>query len=451
MNYNPSIFKAYDIRGLVGKDFDLEFCERLGRAFVAHTGAKVVVLGRDMRGSSLEYQAAVARGVMKQGADVIDIGLVSTPMFYFAVANYDLHDGGIMVTASHNPAEYNGFKPVRGDALPIGRDSGGLELEKLVIADDFPEVPEGNLVETDITEDYLDQLFGLVAPDEIGDLTVVADAGNGTSGISLPEVFRELPGVKVHKLYWEPDGSFPNHEANPLKEETLEALKKKMKQVRADVGFAFDGDSDRIGLVDEAGRTVTAFEILGLLASALLKEEPGRMVTCDVRCSNAVLEAVREMGSEYVITPVGHALIKPYVRKHEAVVGGELSGHFYFGRFGGAENTDYVMLLVMKLMTETGKPLSELVAPFRRYHHSGEINFEVADKKGMMDSLLAACKDSAKEVSMLDGIRLDFADGSWFGVRASNTEPLLRLNVEARTPERMAALRDEIAARIKGG
>ncbi len=451
MDYNPGIFKAYDIRGLVGKDFDLEFCERLGRAFVVHTKAKVLVLGRDMRGTSPEYLAAVAEGAMKQGADVVDIGMVSTPMFYFAVANYDLHDAGIMVTASHNPAEYNGFKPVWGDALPIGRDSGGLELEKLIVADRWPDARRGTLIETDIKEDYLAQLWSLVPPATIGKSIVVADAANGMSGVILPDIFRELPGVTVHPLFWEPDGTFPNHEANPLKEETLDDLKRKMQQVRADVGFAFDGDSDRIGLVDETGRTVGAYEILGILSKILLQKYPGKAVTCDIRCSNAIVEAIEEMGSKSVMTPVGHALIKPYVREHDAIIGGELSGHFYFGQFGGAENSDYVMLLVLQALTQTGRKLSELAAPYRRYHASGELNFEVADKQGMMARILEASKPGATAASELDGIRLDFEDGSWFGVRASNTEPLLRLNVEAKTKDRMASLRDEIVDFITKG
>ena len=449
MTYNPSIFKAYDIRGLVGKDWDLEFVEALGRAFVLYTKAETVVIGRDMRGSSVEYVEALARGIMKQGADVVDIGLVSSPMFYWAVANYDLHDAGIMVTASHNPAEYNGFKMVWGDAMPMGRDSGGLEIAKLVDAGNFPDAPEGTLVETDINQDYLDRIFELVPAEEIGRMTVVADAANGTSGIILPGIFNRLANVKVSPLFWEPDGSFPNHEANPLKEETLVDLKKKIQQVKADAGFAFDGDSDRMGLVDENGETVRADQIVALLAQILLPGRTGKkVVTIDTRCSRVVNEVVELLGGTTVLTQVGHALIKPVVRSEGAVFGGELSGHFYFGDFGAAENTDYLMLLVMSYLTKTGRSLAELVEPFRKYFHSGEINFTIEDKAGTIARIKERYAPTANAVIEIDGLRIDFDDW-WLSVRSSNTEPVLRLNIEADTKEKMEEKVRELSAAIE--
>jgi len=447
MDYNPSIFKAYDIRGLVGKDFDDEFCEALGRAFVLHTGAKVIVAGRDMRGSSPGYFAALTRGMMRQGADVIDVGMVSTPMFYFSVSDYDLHDAGIMVTASHNPSEYNGFKMVHGDAMPIGKGSGMEELKALVEKGEFPAAKEGTLIQTDIVPDYLERLFDLVPADTIKKLKVVVDAGNGMGGVILPKIFGILPDVEVHELFWEPDGTFPNHEANPLKTETLADLQKKIKDVGADVGVALDGDSDRIGLVDEKGEIVRADQIIAMLAHVLLPGNIGDAVTYNVSCGNVAPEEIKASGGRPVMTPTGHALIKPILRKEGAVFGGELSGHFYFREFFSAENTDYVMLLTLQLLSRQQKPLSELVAPFRRYAHSGELNFKVSDAKAKMEAVREKYAPEAAGISEIDGLRLDMGDW-WCSIRASNTEPLLRLNLEAATREMMEEKKNEIVSLI---
>lgn len=446
MDYNPSVFKAYDIRGLVGKDFDNDFCEALGRAFVVHTGAKVIVAGRDMRGSSPGYFAALTAGMMKQGADVIDVGLVSTPMFYFAVSEYELHDAGIMVTASHNPAEYNGFKMVHGDAMPIGKGSGMEELKALVEKNEFPDAPEGTLIETDIVEEYLDRLFELVPADSIKSLTVAVDAGNGMGGVILPEIFKRLD-VNVHPLFWEPDGTFPNHEANPLKTETLKDLQAKIKETRADIGIALDGDADRIGLVDEKGDVVSASEIIAMLAHVLLPGHTGEIATYNVSCGRAAPEEIKASGGVPLMTPTGHALIKHILREKDALFGGELSGHFYFRDFGGVENTDYAMLLVLQLLSRQEKTLSELVAPFRRYAHSGEMNFKVDDAKAKMTAIREEYAPEAVTITEIDGLRLDFSDW-WCSIRASNTEPLLRLNVEASTAGLMEQKKQELVSLI---
>ena len=448
MEYNPEIFKAYDIRGLVGKDFDNEFCERLGRAFVVHTKSKTVVLGRDMRGTSPEYMAAIAKGVMKQGADVIDIGMVTTPMFYFAVRDYELHDGGIMVTASHNPASYNGFKLVDGTAMSIGRDSGGLEIRTLIERNQFPEVPQGTLIETNVLQDYLDELSEMIDLSAIKGLTVVVDAGNGVGIAVLPELFRRLD-VKVIPLYWEPDGSFPNHEANPIKEENLTALKKRVVDEKADLGIALDGDGDRVTFVDEKGTTVAPLLTLVLLARELLKKHPGAPIGADVRCSNVAREEVEKLGSKMILMPVGHALAKPIIRRDGVLISGELAAHYYYGSLGACESTAYTMLLMMGILCYEKKPLSELVAPLRRGFNTGELNFEVSDRQGVLDRALAGFRASAASILTFDGIRLDFADRSWFSIRASNTEPLIRLVVEAQTQERMAELRDGVIALIR--
>ncbi len=446
MDYNPSIFKAYDIRGLVRKDFDDAFCEALGRAFVVHTGAKVVVAGRDMRGSSPGYFAALTRGILKQGADVVDIGMVSTPMFYYAAAEYDLHDAGIMVTASHNPAEYNGFKMVHGDAMPIGKGSGMEALKALVEKNEFPDAPEGTLIETDITEEYLGRLFELVPAESVKKLTVAVDAGNGMGGVILPEIFKRLD-VKVHPLFWEPDGTFPNHEANPLKTETLKDLQAKIRETRADVGIALDGDADRIGLVDEKGVVVSASEIIAMLAHVLLPGHAGEVATYNVSCGRVAPEEIKASGGVPLMTPTGHALIKHIVREKDAVFGGELSGHFYFRDFGGVENTDYAMLLVLQLLSRQEKTLSELVAPFRRYVHSGEINFKVSDAQAKMAAIRGRLEPEAATVTEIDGLRFDFSDW-WCSIRASNTEPLLRLNVEAATENLMERKKQELVSLI---
>lgn len=449
MEFNPEIFKAYDIRGLVGKDFDLEFVETLGRAFVTLTGAKVVVAGRDMRSTSPEYFAALSKGMMKQGADVIDIGMVSTPMFYFAVENYELHEAGIMVTASHNPSEYNGFKMTKDHpSKAIGKGAGMEELKALVEKGEFPESKEGTLVETDIVEDYLDKVFSFVPPESIRkDLKVVVDAGNGMDGVILPDIFERL-GCEVHKLYWEPDGTFPNHEANPLKTETLVDLQKKMKEVGADIGVAFDGDGDRVAFVDEKAEPVRTDLILALLAQIMLPDCEGKTVCYDTRCSDAVREEVEKQGGQVTFTPVGHALIKPIVMKENACFGGELSGHYYFPEFGTAECSDYLMLMMLQLVSERGK-LSDIIEPFKKYHHSGEINFEVEDKATKIAEVKEKYMDKATSATEIDGIRINFEDW-WLSVRQSNTEPLLRLNLEAKTEELMQEKKQELSDLLGG-
>lgn len=449
MEFNPAIFKAYDIRGLVGKDFDVDFVEALGRAFVTLTGAKVVVSGYDMRGTSPEYFAALSKGMMKQGADVIDIGMVSTPMFYFAVENYELHEAGIMVTASHNPSEYNGFKMVKDHpSKAIGKGAGMEELKALVEKGEFPESKEGTLVQTDITEDYLEKIFSLVPPESIKKgLKVAVDAGNGMDGVILPEIFERLD-CDVTKLYWEPDGTFPNHEANPLKTETLADLQAKMKEVGADIGVAFDGDGDRVGFVDETGKPVRGDLLLALLANLLLPGCEGKTVCYDTRCSNTVREEVERNGGKAMFTPVGHALIKPIVKKENACFGGELSAHYYFPKFGTAENSDYLMLLMLRLVSQDQK-LSEIMKPYERYFHSGEINFEVEDKAAKIAEVKEKYAQNAASVTEIDGIRIDMEDW-WLSVRQSNTEPLLRLNLEAKTEELMEEKKSELSALLGG-
>jgi len=444
MKINEGIFKAYDIRGIYGEDFGEEMAERLGQAMVKFANAKTMVVGRDMRASSPKLAKAVIRGVLSMGADVIDIGECSTPIFSFALAEYDLHDAGIMITASHNPAKYNGFKLSLGNAMPIGKTSGMDEIKKLVLEGKFDQKPEGNIVDSPITDEYIQKIFSFIDTEKIKHMKIIIDAGNGMGGPILEKIFKKLPQIELVPMYFKPDGTFPHHEANPLKEENLIDLKEKMKEVEPDLGVAYDGDCDRVGFVDEKGETIPGDFITALLAKEILKKYPGGIVHYDLRSSWAVRDVINENGGKPEMCMVGHALIKNLMRKTGAVFSGELSSHFYFKDFFGVESGDLTLLFILTLISEEGKSMSELVAPLKKYYHSGEINFEVEDKEGMMKKLEEMYSVGAKDVSHLDGIRIEFDDW-WFNVRASNTEPLLRLNLEAKTPELMEEKRDEIS------
>ena len=447
---NPKLFKAYDIRGFSPEEIDADFAYRLGQAMVIFTKAKTIVVGRDMRDTTPMLFDALAKGAMSQGADVIDIGLVTTPMLYYAVAEYDLHDAGIMITASHNPKQYNGFKLCYGDALPIGGESGMQEVRDLALAGPYPSKKEGTIVETDIRQSYLKKLFSMVDASKFASMNVVVDTANGMEGAIIKDVFARMPSCRMTGLFLELDGAFPNHEANPLKEETLDALQTAVRTMRADLGVAFDGDGDRIGLVDEKGETVRADYIAALLAPKLLAHDPGGVVLYDVRESLVAKEEIERAGGSAVMCRVGHGLIKPQMRRAGAVFASELSGHFYFRDVYGAESSDLVLLLMLELLSESGKTMSELVAPLKRYYHSGEINSEVADKDAVLAMLEESYGHEATEITKIDGVRMDFHDANapendwWFGVRASNTEPLLRLNLEAKRKDHMEAKRDEL-------
>jgi len=447
MQINPSIFKAYDIRGIYPEDLNEEIAYRVGRAIVVFTGAKTVVIGRDARVSSNSLSEAVMRGVMDQGADAVDVGLVSTPMLNFSVAEYKEHEAGVMITASHNPKEYNGLKLCYGNALPIGGDTGMAEIKKLVMEGKFEEVKRGKAIKKEILSAYVEKVLSLVDASKVKPLKVVVDTANAVGAVPLPEIFKKTP-CQFIPLYFELDGSFPNHEANPLKEETLADLKKKVLEEGADLGVAIDGDADRIGFVDEKGQTVRADLILTLIAREILREKPGELILYDVRSSQVVREEVEKAGGRAKMCRVGHAMIKKQMIDDGAFFAGEFSSHFYYRDFYNVESGDLTMLKILEIVSQAARPLSEIVAPLLRYFHSGEINFEVADKDGVMEELEAKYGAEAKETSRLDGIRLDFDDW-WFNVRPSNTEPLLRLNLEAKTKELMEAKKKELEDVIK--
>lgn len=446
---NPSIFKAYDIRGLYPKQLDDDDAYRIARAFVTAVGCKRVVIGHDMRESGDIFEAAAIRGLLDQGADVVPIGLTSTPMSYFAV-NHLNADGGIMCTASHNPSEYNGFKMTVAGAVPSIAKISNKGLYEIASKGEFPE-PEkkGTLLpKVDVLDAYIEAVLENIGIRNLGNLKIVVDCANGMGGYILPKLFEKV-GNEPIRLYWRLDGRFPNHEANPLKTETLLALQDRVVDERADIGIAFDGDGDRVAFVDEKGQLISGDFVTALIARTMLHSHPGVKILYDLRSSWVVPEEIEAAGGTAVKCRVGHALIKKQMREEGGYFAGELSSHYYFSSFFTTDNGDLAMLNMIKLMLEEGKPLSEIVAPLRRYYHSGEINSEVADVPAVLQKLKDKYGPIAKSTSELDGYSADFDDW-WFNVRPSNTEPLIRLNLEAKTLDKMEEKKAELLGEIRG-
>lgn len=471
MPVQPSIFKAYDIRGVVPGEIDEDIAERVGRAMVIHTRANTVIVGRDMRTSSPALAAAVIRGVQRQGVQAIDIGLCSTPMFNFAVASDAVVPAaeraggrtiaGIMVSASHNPAKYNGFKLDYSDGLPVSAVTGMHEIQQLVTAGFSPSFRggvggggtrsargEGSVVEISVLEPYLARVTSLVDPASLPPMRIVICGGNGMGGVTLPHLAPRIPGAVI-PLHWELDGSFPNHEANPIKPENVVDVGEAVRSSGADVGFAYDGDADRLGVIDDRGELVRGDLIGVLLAREVLRNLPGGHVLCDVRASRVCVEDIAAAGGTSEPTRVGHALIKKHLRDVGAAFAGELSGHYYFTNFYGVESTELAMLMLLQVLARERKPLSAIIAPLERYAYSGEVNFEVRDKDAVLAALEARYRPHAREVSLLDGLKFDMGPW-WFLVRPSNTEPLLRLIVETKTQKEMESRVAELSAVIGG-
>jgi len=435
-----AVFKAYDVRGTYPDQVDEALFEKIGLAAVPVLKAKTVVVGRDMRPSGVPLAKAMIAGLTKAGADVIDIGMASTPMVYFATAFFGA-GAGVQITASHNPAEYNGCKFCREDAIPVAYDTGMAEMEQRIRAGTLPAAARAGKVETrPIGAEYLKRLLSF--RENIAPLKVVIDAGNGVMGAFLPALCAELP-CRVTPLFWEPDGTFPNHEANPLKEENMRDLVKKVRELGADLGVAFDGDGDRCMVVDETGAIIPADFITALMARVMIGREKGATILYDLRSSWVCKEEVEKHGGKPSMCRVGHSFIKAQMRETKAIFAGELSGHFYFRDMHYTDNAELAMLSVLNLLSKERKKLSELVAPLHRYAASGEINFEVADKDGAMAAVEREFGPGG-EVKKLDGLSVIHRDW-WCNVRPSNTEPVLRLNLEARTP----ALRDEMRAKVE--
>jgi phosphomannomutase len=449
---DPKVFKAYDVRGIYGDELDEEGAYAIGRAYAAQFEPKRIAVGRDMRVSALSMSSAVMSGVAESGAEVLDLGMVGTEMVYFAVGSLGL-DGGIAVTASHNPKQYTGMKIVREGALPVGGESGLLDIRDRAVelVENRGQTPVEGLEEKiqsyDIWPAYVDRVLSFVDVDEIKPLRVVIDAANGMGGAMLPPVLERLP-IEAVRCYFDPDGTFPNHEPNPLLPENREFIVRKTLEERADLGVAFDGDADRCFFVDDTGEFVPGDFATALLAESILEKELGAKIIYDVRASWAVPETIERAGGIPVKSRVGHAFIKLVMRQEGAAFGGEVSGHYYFRDFSQADSGVIPFLLMLELMSKKGQKLSDILRPFReRYFITGELNTPVADVNDVLQRLE---RRYAKEgtVSHLDGVSVD-ADGWHMNVRPSNTEPLLRLNLEARTKEQMELKRDEVLTEIR--
>jgi phosphomannomutase len=441
------IFKAYDVRGTYPDQLDEDAARRIGTAFARFTDASTIVQGRDCRLSSPALAAAFGEGVTGRGADVIDIGPATTDMLYFASGKLDVP--GAMFTASHNPPQWNGIKLCRAGAAPVGEDSGLPEVRDQAErgADGPPAAAPGRVSKRDMVQEYVDHVLGFVDPGRMAPLTVVADTANGMGGLVLPAIFERLP-MKLVGLYLELDGTFPNHPADPIQPENQEDVRKAVVEHGADVGLAFDGDADRVFVTNERAEGVSGSLITALVAEAMLEREPGSTILHNVICSWVVPEVIRERGGTPIRTRVGHSLIKKVMADTGAVFGGEHSGHYYFRDHYRADSGVIAALVVLERLSEAGVAMSDLLRPYRRYHDSGEINSEVGDQLAKIDEIAARYADGTQD--RLDGLTVEYGDW-WFNVRPSNTEPLLRLNVEARTPEILEEKTAEVLAVIRGG
>ena len=446
-----SIVKAYDIRGVVPDQLDESVARAVGAAFVRFLGAHSVVTGHDMRESSPGLSRAFAEGATSQGADVVEIGLASTDLLYYASGSLDVP--GAMFTASHNPAKYNGIKLCRAGAAPVGQDTGLADIRDLASRGLTPyDGKPGAITQRDMLADYAAYMKKLVPGIEsIRRLSVVVDAGNGMGGLTVPVVFEGLP-IDLTSMYFDLDGSFPNHEANPIEPKNTRDLQAKVREVGADIGLAFDGDADRCFVIDERGEIVSPSVLTALIAVRELEREPGSAVIHNLITSHAVPEIVVEHGGIAVRTRVGHSFIKAKMAETGAVFGGEHSGHFYFRDFWRADSGMLAALHALAALGHSDEPLSVVLAPYSRYAASGEINTEVEDQAGRMRTVeeAFAARDGVS-TDHLDGLTVELADGSWFNLRPSNTEPLLRLNVEGPDEATMARPRDDVLEIVRGG
>lgn len=448
---DESIFKAYDIRGRYPDALNEDVARKIGRAYVSFLGlsGSRVVVGRDMRLSGEPLEDAFVQGVTEAGADVLDIGLVSTDALYFAVGHLE-EPGGAMITASHNPKDYNGLKLCREDAIALSGDEGINQIRDLITSGKLPKPNEdaGSVEEGNIIEDYAEHCLSFINTEGLRPLKIVVDAGNGMAGKMLPPIFEKLPFEYV-PMYFELDGSFPNHPPNPIEPENMEDLQERVVAEGADFGVAFDGDADRCFVVTEKGVTISGDILATLVAKNVLEKEPGAAIIYSAVCSKALPELVRREGGRPIRTKAGHSIIKPEMRKHDAAFGGEHSGHFYFRDNYFADSGIIAMLTVAELVGRQEEPLSELLVPIDPYFRSGEINSEVEDQDEVMKRVEEhyAERDDP-EIDHLDGLTVDYGDW-WFNLRPSNTEPLLRLNVEASDHETMEKERGELLDLIR--
>jgi phosphomannomutase len=428
MAVDASIFKAYDIRGVFPGQLNGEIAYKVGFSLAAYLKPKSIAVGRDMRVSSGELFEELSRGIKDLGVDVIDLGLISTDALYFAVGKYG-YDGGVMITASHNPKQYNGFKICRNNAEPLSGQMGLNQILKSIQENNLPPVSpsKGVTARRDISEAYAQHCLSFIDTSVIKPFKIVIDAGNGMAGATLPPVLDKLP-IDVDRLYFELDGTFPNHPASPIELENLVDLQKQISESKADFGVAFDGDADRMFLVDKFGKQIGGDMVTALVSKSLLKKHPGETILYNLICSKAVAELVTRLGGKAIRTRVGHALIKPLMKQHNAIFGGEHSGHFYFRDNWFADSGLIAFLVCLELMSAEGRELHELVKEIDPYVRSGEINSRVNSIKDKIEQVARAFGDG--EQDWIDGLTVQY-DDFWFNLRPSNTEPLLRLNVEA--------------------
>jgi phosphomannomutase len=442
-----ALFKAYDVRGLAPDELTPEIAYAIGRAAVASLKLDNVAVGRDMRISGPALSAALIDGIRDQGADVTDIGLVSTDALYFVVGRFG-YSAGVMVTASHNPAKYNGFKICREEARALSLSTGLAEIRDVVLQGQPPiNGRRGALKRQDRLDAYVDHVLGLVDVAKIRPLKIAVDAGNGMAGLTIPQTFKHLPCTIV-PLYFELDGTFPNHEANPLEPENIEKLQQVVLQEQCDLGVAFDGDADRMFLIDERGRFISGDMVTTMVAGKMLERDPGAAVVYNLICSRAVPETIVRLGGRPIRSRVGHSYIKATMRAEDAVFGGEHSGHFYFRDNWYADSGMIALLTVLELLSEAHRPLSELLRPLDPYVRSGEINSEVVDPIVTMQAVEAVYEGMASTIDHLDGVTIQFSDW-WFNLRPSNTQPLLRLNVEADDQETLNRKTKEVLGLIR--
>ncbi len=450
---DTSIFRTYDIRGVYPDQLNEEAAYKVGRGYATLIQREnpskqlKIVVSRDMRPSSPALKEKLIQGLIESGVDVVDVDLNSTPTFYFAVAYFN-YDGGIQITASHNPPEYNGLKMVRAKAKPLAGGTGMEELAEIVKQEGFIQTKEaGKIIEkTDVLETEIQEILKDIDVENIKPYKIVVDAANSVGALDLEAIFQHLP-CELVPLYFELDGTFPNHEADPIKPENLVDLKKKVVKEKADLGIALDGDGDRMFFVDEKGKEVPQSILRGLMAQIALKDNPGATVCYDIRPGRATTDMIQEAGGKAVMTRVGHSLIKSKMEEVGAIFGGESSGHYFYKFEYGIFDSALVLLTkFLKYISQQNKPVSEIIEPYKRYYHSGEINSMVEDKKAAIERL--ADKYSDADISYLDGITVTYED-YWFNVRPSNTESKLRLNLEAKTPELMEQKRDEVLKIIR--
>lgn len=427
-----SAFKAYDVRGIYPETVNEEIAYATGRAFATFLAGKRIAVGRDMRLSGKKLAEEMMRGITECGVEVIDLGLISSDMLYFAVGQFD-YDGGVMITASHNPKEYNGFKFCREQAIPISSETGLFEIRDLISAGTIENLPKrtaGKIVKKNILSDWVNYTLKFIDPKVLKPLKIVVDAGNGMAGLVWPEVAKDLPMLKIVPLYFELDGNFPNHPANPAEEANLVDLKKKVLAEGADLGLAFDGDADRLFCIDEKGEIVTGTEFTALISQSLLRKHAGEKICYNLNCGSIVPETILANGGKAIRTRVGHSYVKAKMREENAIFGGEATGHYYFRDNFYADSALIAALLVLELLSSENEKLSALIKPFQKYYLSGEINSTVTDKDAKLKLLKETYADG--QLDLLDGVTITYPDFS-FNVRASNTEPLLRLNLEAKS------------------